>query len=85
MDTLRGMEDITYPSDLTDAAWAVLEPLMTTATRLGRPRLLLLRRILNAIFYLVRSGRAWRLLPRDLPPWKTVYHYSFVNGAWKGR
>src|SRR5260370_8194968 len=72
---LEGMCELTYPSDVTDAEWAVLEPLVTPTTRRGRPRLHPLRRILNAIFYLVRSGCAWRLLPRDLPPWQTVFHY----------
>jgi putative transposase len=50
-------------------------PLVTPATRRGRPRQHPLRRILNAIFYLVRSGCAWRLLPLEFPPWKTVFHY----------
>jgi putative transposase len=75
-----------YLSDVTDAEWAVLEPLVTPATRRGRPRLHPLRRILNAIFYLVRSGCAWRLLPRDLPPWKTVFHYFRkwrLDGTWQ--
>src|SRR5690348_6210428 len=71
MDT----SNLIYLSDVTDAEWAVLEPLVTPATRRGRPRLHPLRRILNAIFSLMRRGCAWRLLPRDLPPWKTVYHY----------
>jgi putative transposase len=67
----------TFLRDVTQAEWQVLEPLVTPppATRRGRPRLHPLRRILNAIFYLVRSGCAWRLLPRDLTPWKTVFHY----------
>lgn len=67
----------TFLSDVTQAEWQVLEPLVTPtpATRRGRPRLHPLHRILNAIFYLVRSGCAWRLLPRDLTPWKTVFHY----------
>lgn len=75
----------TYLSDVTDAEWAVLEPLVTPATRRGRPRLHPLRRILNAIFYLVRSGCAWRLLPREFPPWKTVFHYLRkwrLDGTW---
>jgi len=83
---LRDMDDYTYLSDVTDAEWTVLEPLVTPPTRRGRPRLHPLRRILNAIFYLVRSGCAWRLLPRDLPPWKTVFH-SFRkwrrDGTWQ--
>jgi transposase len=56
LDTLVGMDTTTYPSDVTDAEWRVLEPLVTPTTRRGRPRLQPLRRILNAIFYLVRSG-----------------------------
>src|SRR5690348_8677171 len=79
MDT----SNLIYLSDVTDAEWAVLEPLVTPATRRGRPRLHPLRRILNAIFSLVRSGCAWRLLPRDLPPWQTVFTIS-GSGAWMG-
>jgi putative transposase len=81
MDTLT----VIYPSDVTDAEWVVLEPLVTPTTRRGRPRRHPLRRILNAIFYLVRSGCAWRLLPREFPPWKTVFHYFRkwrLDGTW---
>jgi putative transposase len=62
-----------YPSDVTDAEWAVLQPLVTLTTRRGRPRLHPLHRIGNAICYLLRSGCAGRLLPRDLPLWETVF------------
>lgn len=64
-----------YPSDLTDAEWAVLSPLLPEAKPGGRPRSVDLRRILNGLWYLVRSGCAWRYLPRDYGPWSTVYHY----------
>ena len=64
-----------YPTDLTDAEWALLAPHLPPASPRGRPRVHSYRVILNAIFYLVRGGCAWRLLPRDLPPWRTVYHY----------
>jgi putative transposase len=77
---------IHYPSDVSEAEWKALEPLVTPTTRRGRPRLHSLRRILDAIFYLVRSGCAWRLLPRDLPPWKTVFHYFRnwrLDGTWQ--
>jgi putative transposase len=77
---------IIYPSDVTDTEWAVLEPLVSPATRRRRPRLHPLRRILNAIFSIVRGGYAWRLLPRDLPPWKTVFHYFRkwrLDGTWQ--
>jgi putative transposase len=80
------MDDPIYLSDLTDAEWAELEPLVAMPSRRGRPRLHPLRRILNAIFYVVRSGCAWRLLPRDLPPWKTVFHYFRtwrLDGTWE--
>ena len=64
-----------YPSDLTDPEWAIIDPLIPKARRPGRPEKHPKRAILNAIFYLVRSGCAWRMLPHDLPPWKLVWHY----------
>ena len=69
------MEGQGYPTDLTDEEWALLTPHLPPASPRGRPRVHSYRVILNAIFYLVRGGCAWRLLPRDLPPWRTVYHY----------
>ena len=64
-----------YPSDLTDKEWALLKPLIPGGSQLGRPPRYLKREIVNAIFYLVRSGCAWRMMPRDLPPWRICYHY----------
>lgn len=64
-----------YPSDLTDAEWAILDPLIPRARKGGRPEKYPKREILNAIFYLVRSGCPWRMLPHDLPPWRLVWHY----------
>jgi putative transposase len=64
-----------YLTDLSDVEWECIEGLLPTPENQGRPRLHSLREILNAIFYVVRSGCAWRLLPHDFPPWKTVYHY----------
>src|SRR5215213_6571340 len=64
-----------YLTDLSDAEWECIEGLLPTPQNEGRPRLHSLREILNAIFYVVRSGCAWRLLPHEFPPWKTVYHY----------
>jgi putative transposase len=61
-----------YPTDLTDDAWRVLEPLIPPAKPGGRPRRVDLRESINAIRYLLRAGGAWRLLPHDLPPWETV-------------
>jgi putative transposase len=64
-----------YPSDLTDEQWAVLQPLLPPARPGGRPRKTDLREVLNALFYLNRTGCTWRALPHDFPPWKTVYNY----------
>jgi putative transposase len=73
-------------SDLTDAEWTLLEPLLPPESPVGRPRLHSLRLILNAIFYQLRTGGAWRFLPQEWPPWKTIYH-SFrkwrVDGTWE--
>jgi putative transposase len=62
-----------YPCDLTDAEWASLAPLLPEPARRGRPRRWALRLLVNAIFYLLRTGCAWRYLPREYPPWQTVY------------
>src|SRR6266705_3080613 len=64
-----------YTSDLSDAQWAILEPLIPSAKPGGRPRSVNMRQILNGIFYVLRSGGAWRLLPHDYPAWSTVYDY----------
>ena len=66
-----------YPSDLTDAQWTILEPLMPAAhtPRGGRPREVDLREIVNTILYLNRSGCPWEMLPHDLLPKSTVYDY----------
>jgi putative transposase len=64
-----------YPSDLSDREWALLEPLLPSAKPGGRPRSVNLRRILNGVFYLLRTGCPWRYLPRDYGPWSTVFHY----------
>lgn len=68
-------KEVRYPSDLTDAEWAILEPLIPLARKSGRPVKYSKREVLNAIFYLVKGGCAWRMLPRDLPPWRVVWHY----------
>lgn len=64
-----------YATDLSDGEWALLHPLLPPAKPGGRPRSSDLRSILNAIFYVLRSGCPWRLVPRDFPPWSTVYDY----------
>jgi putative transposase len=62
-----------YPCDLTDVEWTSLAPLLPEPARRGRPRRWALRLLVNAIFYLLRTGCAWRYLPREYPPWQTVY------------
>jgi putative transposase len=75
-----------YQTDLTDAEWSCMEPHIPTPKAPGRPKVHSLREILNAIFYIVRSGCAWRLLPHDFPPWKTIHHYFRIwriDGTWE--
>ena len=75
-----------YSSDLSDKEWRVLEPLVPEAKPGGRPRTHEIREILDAIFYVVRGGCAWRLLPHDFPPWQTAYHYFRlwrIDGTWE--
>ena len=75
-----------YPSDLSDAEWALLQPLLPAARRDVRPRKYDLREIVNAIRYLQRSGCSWRLLPHDLPPYRVVFYYFHVwrrTGVWE--
>jgi putative transposase len=62
-----------YPCDVTDAEWAHLLPLLPGPARRGRPYRWALRLLVNAIFYVLRTGCAWRYLPREYPPWQTVY------------
>src|SRR5918992_1276221 len=76
----------TYPTDLSNAEWGCLEDHLPACHNHGRPRLHSPREILNAIFYVVKSGCAWRFLPHDFPPWKTVYHYFRawrLDGTWE--
>ncbi len=76
-----------YPTDLSDGEWEKIEHCIPKPkTKRGRKREHSFREILNAIFYLVRSGCVWRLLPHDFPPWQTVYHYFRlwrINGVWE--
>lgn len=75
-----------YPSDLSDAEWHRIAPLVPEALPGGRPRISDMREICNAIFYVLRTGCPWRFLPHDLPPWITVYYYFRrwqADGTWK--
>ena len=64
-----------YPSDLTDAQWALMAPLIPPAESGGRDRQVDMHEIFNGILYVLRSGCSWRMLPHDLPPWGTVHYY----------
>jgi putative transposase len=75
-----------YPTDLSEEEWNYIEPHMPTPKGQGRPRIHSLREILNATFYVLRSGCQWRMLPNDFPRWPTVYHYFRkwrIDGTWE--
>jgi putative transposase len=72
-----------YPSDLTDARWAILEPHLSPAQACGRPRKTDLREVVNAISYRNRNGCVWRASPHDFPPWRAVYN-DFLRGTADG-
>jgi len=74
-----------YPTDLTDEQWEIIKALLPSAKYGGRPRKVDLREVINAIFYLIRSGCQWDMLPRDFPPKSTVYEYFSQwrdDGTW---
>ena len=76
----------TYPSDLTDEQWAILEAKIPPARHGGRHRVVDIRRVVNGIFYRNKSGCQWRMLPKDFPPWQTVYYYFAQwrdDGTWE--
>ena len=72
-----------YQTDLTDAEWRLIEQRLPPARKMGRPRAWPMREIVNAIFYVLRGGIVWRLLPSDFPPWATVYRWfaAFRDGS----
>ncbi len=75
-----------YPTDLSDKEWALLEPLLPPAKTGGRARTVEVREVVNAIFYLLRTGCSWRMLPQDFPKWQTVYTYFRdwkEDGTWQ--
>jgi transposase len=75
-----------YPSDLSDQEWAILQALIPSAKPGGRPRSVDMREVINAILYLDRTGAQWRALPRDFPPWPTVWTYFRTwrnDGTWE--
>src|SRR5215207_9398615 len=80
------MESRRYPTDLSEKEWGLLEPYLPAPKWRGRPRLHSPRQILNAVFYVLKTGCQWRMLPREFPPWKTVFHYFRawrLDGTWE--
>ncbi len=67
-----------YPSDLTDAEWLLIVPMIPPARRGGRKRSVNIREVLNAIFYVLWTGCQWQALPKDLPPKSTVHSYFIL-------
>jgi putative transposase len=80
------MRQKAYPSDLTDAQWALLEPVIPPARPGGHPRTTDVRAVINALLYRNRNGVGWRALPHDFPHWRTVYEYFrawAADGTWE--
>lgn len=78
-------DGLRYASDMTDGEWTLLRPLMPPPRRLGRPRRVDLRSVVEAIFYILATGCQWRALPRDFPPRSTVQGYFYRwrdDGTW---
>ena len=75
-----------YPTDVTDGQWRLLASSIPPSKPGGRPRSTVMREVVNAILYVVRTGCAWRHLPHDFPPWITVYYYFRrfqQDGTWR--
>ena len=80
------MESRGYPTDLSDGEWGCISPHLPGPKGRGRPKMHGSRAILNAIFYVLKSGCPWRLLPKDFPPWKSVYDWFRkwrIDGTWE--
>lgn len=73
-----------YASNLTDKEWILVEPFVKQG-KIGRPRKIETRELVNAVLYVIKTGCQWRLLPSDFPNWHTIYDYYRdwkLNGAW---
>ena len=80
------MNNQLYPTDLTDSQWDIIRDLIPPPKPGGRPRSLDMRMVINAILYVVVGGIKWRMLPREYPKWKSVYHYFWLwrdSGEWQ--
>ena len=79
-------EDLRYASDMTDAEWALISPHLPGQKALGRPRIVPLRGVVDALLYILRTACPWRLLPRDFPKRSTVQRYFYAwsaEGLWE--
>ena len=72
-----------YPSDLTDAEWALVAPLIPGAKRGGNKRTVDVREVVNGLLYILSTGRQWAAIPKDLPPRSTLHDY-FARWDWDG-
>ena len=75
-----------YPSDLTDVQWEKIRRLIPRSPPIGDDRRTSMREVVNAVFYISRGGCSWRMLPKDFPPWQTVYGYFARwkrDGTWQ--
>ena len=75
---------MTYPSNTTNKEWEIIEPFVKQG-KMGRPRDLDIRDVVDAVFYIIRGGCQWRMLPKNFPNWKTVHDYFLRwrdNGTW---
>ncbi len=80
------MTRIADKSDLTDKEWQIIKPLIPPPKPGGHPRTVDMREVVNAIFYLLRTGCSWEMLPHDFPPYSTVYYYFrrwHKRGLWE--
>src|SRR5215468_7160038 len=80
------MPPTSSPGDLPNQPWALLAPLIPPAKPGGRPRTANMRQVINALLYMVRSGCQWRMLPKEYPPWPTVWTYFRtwrISGDWE--
>jgi transposase len=76
---------MTYPSDVSDEEWDLIKAQFDTGNY-GKSRKYIKRELTNAVFYLIKTGCQWRFLPKEYPPWKTVYSFYMrakQNGIWE--
>lgn len=83
---VRNGRSVSYPSDLTEQEWSVIQPYIPPPKEGGRPAVYERRELVEAVLYLMATGCKWYQLPADFPHWKTVYHYLRLwksDGTWR--